>query len=113
MDAANRRCRRVREVAAPAWLAVRVSAIGDVRRQHVEPRSWSLAQEMDNHIGADEAADLVADAHPSVLNDDDHISDIDACASELWAEQWQQSSDVLVDRIGIQSVRHDEQQLRR
>ena len=58
------------ESPAPPELPLRVAPVCEVGRSGVQPGSRSLADEVHDKVGADEAADLIARSHPAVVDDD-------------------------------------------
>ena len=58
-------------------------------------------------FGTDEPANLIADPHPPILDDYVGLGDVMAGGRKAPAEWWQHAAELRVDRVAIQTVRHD------
>src|SRR4029434_5885365 len=102
MNPADRVRRRVIEVATPPRETSLVATIRYVDRGCIESRTRPFANDVDDDRAANQSADMVCDASPTVLPHNVAIADVLMNAGQLEAQLGEQGTKVLVDRVGIQ-----------
>ena len=91
----------------PSRLAGRIPAIGQVHAGHIQARSRTFADHVNERLGLEQLCNVIASANAPISHHDRGFSNVVTVIRQKAAHGRQQRSKLLVDRVSIQPVRHD------
>src|SRR5262245_29139344 len=100
------------EGAAPSETATVVAPVRHVGGDRIQTSAGSLTDQVHEDFGTDQATDFVACAYSSVVDDDVCLCDVTTRRHEMSAQRREQRAKMFVDRVGVQTIRDHDLDLR-
>jgi hypothetical protein len=95
------------EMWIPSRLASRVPSVGQVRTGHIQAGPWTFADYVNEDLCVEQLSDVIAGANAPVPHDHRRLGNVVAVVRQKAAHGRQQRSQLFVDCVRVQSVRHD------